>query len=175
MNLDVVYDHPANATATATVLRVYLCPSEPRRSFWNRAPGDRFDHADADYGGLYGERGLSSPTVTNNPPRGALIFNRALPLSTITDGTSQTIQVGEDPEAINALWASGHNLFDQAFPINARPPFEHGEELTSQHPGGVNALFADGSVHFLKATTQPRVLAALCTRDGAEVLSTDSY
>jgi prepilin-type N-terminal cleavage/methylation domain-containing protein/prepilin-type processing-associated H-X9-DG protein len=175
LNLSVVYDDPANSSATYTVLQVYLCPSEPRKTFWNRTPTDRFDHADADYGGMYGERGLSSPTVTNNPPRGPMIFNQAIPISAITDGTSQTLQVGEDPEAINAMWASGHNIFDQAFPINARPAIEFGEELTSQHPGGVNALFADGSVHFLKNQTDTRVTAALCTRDGGEVVSSDGY
>jgi prepilin-type processing-associated H-X9-DG protein len=104
-----------------------------------------------------------------------MIFNQAIPISAITDGTSQTLQVGEDPEAINAMWASGHNVFDQAFPINARPAIEFGEELTSQHPGGVNALFADGSVHFLKNQTDTRVTAALCTRDGGEVVSSDGY
>ena len=175
LNLSVVYDHAANSTSTYTVLQGYLCPSEPRKSFWNRFPGDRFDHADADYGGMYGERGLSSPTVTNNPPRGTLIFNRSLSIAAITDGTSQTVQIGEDPEAINALWASGHNIFDQAFPINARPPIEFGEELTSQHPGGVNVLFADGSVHFLKDQTNPGIVAALCTRDGGEIASSDRY
>jgi prepilin-type N-terminal cleavage/methylation domain-containing protein/prepilin-type processing-associated H-X9-DG protein len=175
LNLSFVYDHPADSTATYTVLQVYLCPSEPRSTFWNRYPGDQFSHADADYGGMYGERGLSSPTVTNNPPRGPMIFNQPIALAAITDGASQTLQIGEDPEAINAMWASGHNIFDQAFPINARPPVEFGEELTSQHPGGVNVLFADGSVHFLKNQTNPRSLAALCTRDGGEVVSSDSY
>ena len=175
LNLSVVYDDPANSTATYTVLQVYFCPSEPRKTFWSRYPGDQFDHADADYGGMYGERGLSSPTVTNNPPRGPMIFNRPIPLAAITDGASQTLQVGEDPEAINAMWASGHNVFDQAFPINARPTVEFGEELTSQHPGGVNVLFADGSVHFLKDQMDRRVVAGLCTRDGGEIVSGDRY
>ena len=175
LNMSVVYDDPANATATHTVLLVYLCPSEPRKSFWNRYPGDKFDHADADYGGMYGERGLSSPTVTNNPPHGPLVFNQTIPFAAVTDGTSQTLVVGEAPEAINALWASGHNIFDQSFPVNARPPIEFGEELTSQHPGGVNALFGDGSVHFLKNQTDRKILAALCTRDGGEVVSADSF
>ena len=65
------------------------------------------------------------------------------------------------------MWISGHNIFDQSAPINARPPTEYGEELTSQHPGGVNTLFADGSVHFLKNQTNPVPLAALCTRRSA--------
>jgi prepilin-type N-terminal cleavage/methylation domain-containing protein/prepilin-type processing-associated H-X9-DG protein len=175
LNLSVVYDHPANSTSTLTVLQVYLCPSEARKSFWNRYPGDTYSHADADYGGMYGPRGLSSPAQSNNPPLGPMIFNQPIALVAIIDGPSQTIQLGEDPEAINAMWASGHNIFDQSAPINARPPFEYGEELTSQHPGGVNVLFADGSVHFLRNQTERHVLAALCTRDAGEVLSGDSY
>ena len=38
------------------------------------------------------------------------------------------------------------------------------------HPGGANFLFADGSVHFLPAAIDIRVLAALATRAGGEVL-----
>jgi prepilin-type N-terminal cleavage/methylation domain-containing protein/prepilin-type processing-associated H-X9-DG protein len=175
LNLSFPYNAPVNATAGYTVLQVYLCPSEPRKTYWNRAPGDAFDSADADYGGMYGPRGLSGPTFRNSPPNGPMIFNQAISLAQITDGASQTIQVGEDPEAINAMWISGHNVFDQSAPINARPPVEFGEELTSQHPGGVNALFGDGSVHFLKDQTNPVTLSALCTRALGEVLSSDSY
>jgi prepilin-type processing-associated H-X9-DG protein len=36
------------------------------------------------------------------------------------------------------------------------------------HPGGANFLFADGSVHFLRAAMAFRVLAALATRAGGE-------
>jgi prepilin-type N-terminal cleavage/methylation domain-containing protein/prepilin-type processing-associated H-X9-DG protein len=175
LNLSFVYDHPANSTASYMVLAIYLCPSEPRKSFWNRYPDDQFAHADADYGGMFGPRGLASPSFTNNPPSGPMIFNRPIALAEITDGSSQTIQVGEDPEAINAMWVSGHNVFDQSAPINARPPSEYGEELTSQHPGGVNALFCDGSVHFLKDQTSRPILSALCTRAGGEVVSGGDY
>ena len=175
LNFAFGYNVAANSTMTATVLNVYLCPSEPRKGIRSPGPGDAFASADADYGGMYGPRGLMSPPLVNDPPRGALIFNQCLGIAQITDGTSQTIHVGEAPEAINALWASGHNLFDQSAPINARPRYEYGEELTSQHPGGVNVLLADGSVRFLKQTTSPPALAALCTRAGGEVLSADSY
>jgi prepilin-type N-terminal cleavage/methylation domain-containing protein/prepilin-type processing-associated H-X9-DG protein len=37
------------------------------------------------------------------------------------------------------------------------------------HTGGVNALFCDGSVRFLRASTTIRVLAALVSRNGGEV------
>jgi prepilin-type N-terminal cleavage/methylation domain-containing protein/prepilin-type processing-associated H-X9-DG protein len=177
LNFSFPYNVPANSTAASTVFQVYLCPSEPRTTYWNRFPGpppDPYPSADGDYGGMYGPRALGS-SFTNNPPAGPMIFNQCIGLAQITDGASQTIQVGEDPEAINAMWVSGHNIFDQSAPINARPKSELGEELTSQHPGGVNTLFADGSVHFLKNSTNVVPLAALCTRAMGEVLSSSSY
>jgi prepilin-type N-terminal cleavage/methylation domain-containing protein/prepilin-type processing-associated H-X9-DG protein len=175
LNLGQRYNVAANSTAAYTVLAIYLCPSEPREALWGRYPGDPFESADSDYGGMYGERGLSGPSSNNNPPRGPMIFNQNVSIPQVTDGTSNTIQVGEHPEAINAFWISGHNLFDQSAPINARPPIEYGEELTSQHPSGVNVLLCDGSVRFLKQSMDPRALAALCTRNGGEVLDPSSY
>ena len=173
LNLAFPYNAPVNSTIGHTVLSIYLCPSEPRRSNWDTWPGQAV-YADADYGGMYGPRGLV-PGFTDNPPAGPMIFNQCLSIAQILDGTSMTIQAGEDPEAINAMWISGHNIFDQSAPINARPPTEYGEELTSQHPGGANTLFADGSVHFLKNQTNPLPLSALCTRALGEVVSSDSY
>jgi prepilin-type N-terminal cleavage/methylation domain-containing protein/prepilin-type processing-associated H-X9-DG protein len=171
LNLGFPYNNLANTTAARTVLRVYLCPSQPRTGFWNTLAGDPVPCADADYGGIYGERMVSR----NDPPRGLMIFNRCISLAEVRDGASQTIQVGEDPGAIHAIWADGHNIFDQAFAINARPAVEFGQELTSEHPGGVNVLFADGSARFLKETTSRPTTAALCTRNGSEVLSASDY
>jgi prepilin-type N-terminal cleavage/methylation domain-containing protein/prepilin-type processing-associated H-X9-DG protein len=175
LNLSLRYNTAENSTAAHVVVTGYLCPSEPRTTFWNRAPGDPFDSADADYGGMYGERRLSGPAASNIPPRGPMIFNQNVSLAEITDGSSSTLTVGEAPEAINAMWASGHNIFDQSAPINARPASEFGEELTSQHPGGVNALLADGSVRFFKQTIDRRVLGAFCTRDGGEIIPSDTF
>jgi prepilin-type N-terminal cleavage/methylation domain-containing protein/prepilin-type processing-associated H-X9-DG protein len=175
LNLSFPYGNPVNSSLGHTVLTVYLCPSEPRKTFWNRDSADVFDYADGDYGGMFGPRGLASPSDANNPPRGPMIFNQAFSLAQILDGASQTILVGEDPEAIHALWISGHNIFDQSAPINARPPFEFGEELTSHHPGGANALFGDGSVRFLKNSTNSVVLSALCTRALGEIVDASSY
>jgi prepilin-type processing-associated H-X9-DG protein len=175
MNISFPYNVPANSSAAATVVGSYLCPSEPRETSLGRASGDAFPSADADYGGMFGPRNLAFRGDTNNPYRGPLIFNQCISAARITDGLSQTIHAGEAPEAINALWASGHNLFDQSAPINARPPAEHGEELTSQHPGGANTVFCDGSVRFLKESTNVVVLSALCTRAQGEVVDASSY
>ncbi len=45
----------------------------------------------------------------------------------------------------------------------------------SRHPGGSNVGFCDGSVKFLKATVNPLTWVGLGTRNGGEVLSSDSY
>jgi prepilin-type N-terminal cleavage/methylation domain-containing protein/prepilin-type processing-associated H-X9-DG protein len=45
----------------------------------------------------------------------------------------------------------------------------------SRHPGGVNTLFGDGSVHFLKSSISPMTWVALGTINSGEVLSSDSY
>ncbi len=46
---------------------------------------------------------------------------------------------------------------------------------TSNHPGGCNFLFADGSVKFIKDTIDLQTYWSLGTRAGGEVLSADSY
>jgi prepilin-type processing-associated H-X9-DG protein len=45
----------------------------------------------------------------------------------------------------------------------------------SHHKGGVNALFADGSVHAIKSAINWQVWRALGTVAGGEVVSADSY
>jgi len=110
----------------------------------------------------------------------------------ITDGASHTIIVAEDagrptpwrmsqsfPGYIKGgPWASGPNSiilkgYDPASgqspgtcPINCT----NDKEVYSFHPRGANAVFADGSVRFLKSSMSIQVLAALVTRAGGEVM-----
>lgn len=51
----------------------------------------------------------------------------------------------------------------------------HVEDFWSRHPGGVNFLFGDGSVKFLKDGINPLVYRALATRAGGEVVGADQY
>lgn len=46
---------------------------------------------------------------------------------------------------------------------------------TSEHPGGVNVCFTDGSVHFIKDSVAPNVWWGLGSKGGREVLSSDQY
>jgi len=47
--------------------------------------------------------------------------------------------------------------------------------LSSYHPGGANAAFCDGSVRFLKSSTSNAVIWSIASRNGGEVVSSDSY
>ena len=46
---------------------------------------------------------------------------------------------------------------------------------TSNHPGGVNIAFADGSVRFIKNSVGLQAWWAIGTRNGSEVISSDAY
>ena len=163
LNFGFAFDSPANVTAAATVLNVYLCPSSLRED--DRPQG----RAAADYGGIYGER-INGP---NNPAKGMMIYDKGIRISQVRDGVSQTLMIGEDSGWSDGQWINGLNVFDQAYPINQAPPFEN--DMRSEHPGGVNGLFVDGSVRFLKNSIAKQVVGAICTRAGREVISEDQY
>jgi prepilin-type processing-associated H-X9-DG protein len=53
-------------------------------------------------------------------------------------------------------------------PLGSVPP-------NSNHPGGVNTAFADGSVKFIKDSIAPQTWWGLGSRNGSEVISADGY
>jgi len=152
------FDSPANAAGAAIVLSVYLCPSTPHQSLLHEGRGA------CDYGGIYGER-ITSP---NNPPKGAMLYDQAIQIAQITDGTSHTLIISEDSGFADGQWINARNVFDQAYPINQAPSYEN--DIRSKHPGGANGLLADGSARFLPETMNQTVLAALCTRALGEIV-----
>src|SRR5262249_41816767 len=149
LDLTTPFDSPENAAAAATVLPVYLCPSCPLGTKPIEGRGR------SDYGGMYGER----ITTPNNPPKGVMIYDKPISIAMIPDGTAYTVIIGEDPGFPDGQWINGANIFDQAFAINHAPPWEN--DMRSNHPRGVNALFCDGSVRFLQETMELKTLAAI--------------
>jgi len=51
----------------------------------------------------------------------------------------------------------------------------HSAPPSSNHPGGANMAFGDGSVRFVKDSTNLQTFWALGTRNGGEVVSADAY
>jgi prepilin-type N-terminal cleavage/methylation domain-containing protein/prepilin-type processing-associated H-X9-DG protein len=72
---------------------------------------------------------------------------------------------------------SGYNYC--AYPFGSNPPCIGSSPAfnaaRSFHSGGVNAMLADGSVKFMKTTTNLQTWRALATTSGGEVISADSY
>jgi prepilin-type processing-associated H-X9-DG protein len=46
---------------------------------------------------------------------------------------------------------------------------------SSRHPGGANLMMGDGSVRFIRNSVNLQTWRGLGTRNGAEVISADSY
>ena len=130
------YLHSDNVAVCATVLPVYICPSNPNAAAL-KSNGDNATHPKMgrnDYGGNWGERGLRCQPMSNcqnnygdlgdtdgfgrGVIRGA--GESSVGIRDILDGVSYTIMAGEAPEAIHGLWAGHKNYFDQSAPINAR-------------------------------------------------------
>ncbi|WZP00887.1 DUF1559 domain-containing protein [Isosphaeraceae bacterium EP7] len=76
-----------------------------------------------------------------------------------------TIQTPNDVFGTCRLDGGPNNYPDSGFSYGA----------SSAHPGGVNVLFADGSVKFIKSTISRLTWWGLGTRSGGEILSSDSF
>jgi hypothetical protein len=201
------YIHPNNSAAGGTAVPTYMCPSGPNRELL-KPNGDQLGspaiYARTDYSGNYGERGLrcfpqrncqnnySDLGDTTGAGRGTLLIGteREIGFRDIMDGSSNTVLIGESPEALHSIWIGHKNVFDQSAPLNAhavagakwdscQPVFksqggsfcDYGQEFHSYHSGGAHFLLADSSVHFLAESVDIRTFAALLSRRGGEVVS----
>jgi prepilin-type processing-associated H-X9-DG protein len=148
--------------------------------------------ARANYVGMFG-----SSEITDVPDLGEGIFyrNSRVRIANITDGTSNTIALGERasnlayvtwtgavtnaavtnlsnlPGADDTDWPVlilGHTgtILEGQTPNNSSG---HADDFTSRHAGGVNFLFADGSVRFISSNVDINAWVAAGTRAGAEV------
>ena len=116
-------------------------------------------------------------------------------IASVTDGTSNTILIGEGLPAEDAnaeMWGFTGSASGTTVPLNWKTNHDtntcigggsYGSAdwncrfsyaargFKSRHPGGGNFLFADGSVHFLKSTVNIVTYCALGSRNGGEVIS----
>jgi prepilin-type processing-associated H-X9-DG protein len=82
----------------------------------------------------------------------------------------------QDNEGSGAGWADYNSEFyTDGDGSNEHTNYSSNNEVYAFHPGGANHVFADGSVHFIKKSTNPGVFKALITYNGAEIVSGDSY
>ncbi len=65
------------------------------------------------------------------------------------------------------------NALECGTPCNSK--LLYANTLGSKHPGGLNLVFGDGSVHFIRNSIQASTWWALHTIRGGEIISSDSY
>ena len=126
-------------------------------------PGSAGEPGMTHYRGFSGEHTIFDPKVAEG-----------VGIASITDGTSNTIGVVEAREAVP--WTRPET--DIPFggdPTKLDAILALRGELGGHFPGGFHALMVDGSVRFIKESVNPAVLRAIITRNGGEVVSSDSY
>jgi prepilin-type N-terminal cleavage/methylation domain-containing protein/prepilin-type processing-associated H-X9-DG protein len=187
-----------------TMIRIYLCPSDSPPSSAFAITDVTFTTitlaAPSSYAATCGWDGNAVADPTGD---GIFYRNSRTRLTDITDGTSQTNMIGDRAwSQTMGIWAGApsggitragarnpwtfatgpsptfalvHNNF-----INITTDADGGlDDFSSNHTGGVNMLFADGSVHFLRSITgdgpERRAFWALGTRAGGEVIQGLDY
>jgi prepilin-type processing-associated H-X9-DG protein len=188
------FNNPPHS-ALCSVVKTFLCPSDPRVF---RAQVSERTHELVAFTSFLGISGRNYQTKD-----GVLFQDSIVNILSITDGTSNTLLLGERPPSadfqfgwwyagIGQLSTGSADMVMGVNEINALPvtpsscapgayPFMPGK-LTNQcdmfhywspHPGGANFAFADGSVRFLSYSANP-ILPALASRAGGEAV-TDPY
>jgi prepilin-type N-terminal cleavage/methylation domain-containing protein/prepilin-type processing-associated H-X9-DG protein len=190
-------EDPSNLQARTTQVAAYLCPSDFLRPTWpayqdNGSSGAQTlicDIASANYVGMYGN---AEPGIDG---AGLFFRNSHVQIREITDGTAQTIAVGERSHLLGeATWVGsvtgtllmpgpndGVGIYEVEHGCtmvlgqageHSSPGDPAGEPdmFHSLHPGGVNFVFADAHVSFLSQETDSKVFEALSTRAGGEIV-----
>jgi prepilin-type processing-associated H-X9-DG protein len=134
------WDSPKNRVPGNIHLEVFRCPSDP---------GVTAGPAETNY-----VRVVGKDTVGGMP-------NEAVKLSDITDGTSNTIMVVE-VSGLHIRWAEPRDVTVEEFMEMVA------KGHASFHPGGFQALFADGSTHFITYGVNPKTLRALLLRNDGQ-------
>ena len=200
---------PASQTARTARLSLFLCPSSVGSGpaaiqFGSSPPGTVVinDLVAGQYVASAGQFEESDFPASNN---GVFYRGSHIAMQDITDGSSQTLMVGERSRNLsdatwvgvipgakvctNPTWKFPNCEMSNALVLGHTGPSPGGQQwidtpnnkgagaddFWSLHPGGCEFLFCDGSVRFLKETINPQVFSQLATRAGGEVVSSDQF
>jgi prepilin-type N-terminal cleavage/methylation domain-containing protein/prepilin-type processing-associated H-X9-DG protein len=206
INFSLPIADPASSTARRTILATYLCPSSSPDgpiSLRNgeKGPATVSDIAPGQYLASAGQWEIEDVPGSNN---GVFYRNSRVGLRDITDGSSQTLLVGERSRNVcdatwvgaipsmvvctNPAWSVRDCATSNVMVIANTGPWEDenwvnvpnhkgakADDFWSLHPGGCNFAMGDGSVRFIKETVNPTVFSSMATRAGGEVVGADQF
>ena len=139
------WDGPNNSQLASLMPAPYQCPSNPAS-------------------------GPASTTTSYAAITGpGTMFDADIPsgFATIRDGTSNTLMVVEATNAgIHWMEPRDLDVNQMTFRVNGSPA-----DISSPHPGGALAVFADGHTSFLQNTITAQILRALITKSGGEPIN----
>lgn len=195
IRFDLPIEAPPNSTVRLSAIPAFRCASDSARPTWLAVKRDAVGNptaticevATASYVGVFG---VSEPGVDGE---GIFFRNSQIAPRDITDGSSQTLLVGERSQRwCEATWlgavtdarlfppagspaapivenASGM-ILGHTFEGPPNAPGTEGNNFSSEHAGGANLLFADGHVQFLSTSMSKLTFRALSTRAGHETI-----
>lgn len=188
--------HPDARDLLATKLPVLQCPSDGSSSelIKNHPQLEGIAVAATNYKGVLGDNriggrvySIHAGTLPRCLEQGGcnglffrVTYQEPISFSSVTDGLSSTLMVGEDVVKYNtssaAYYANGdYCACHGPINFNSSPPqpLDWGNVTTfrSQHPGGALFCLADGSVRFISESLEHQTYRGLCTRNGGEVVS----
>ncbi len=171
-SLNEVTSDPALMPMLQTQLNVFKCPTstvEPLREYLG---GTGIMVSTANYLCCRGFFRYSGQTHLTKPNDGVFYGESAVRFADITDGTSNTVAIGErtvlpvyvdqpkrwpswcGPGGLAPNKGVGSTVSSSVYNKMNHPTDMH--LFSSEHPGGANFCFADGSVHFLSETIDCR-------------------
>jgi prepilin-type N-terminal cleavage/methylation domain-containing protein/prepilin-type processing-associated H-X9-DG protein len=190
LRFDLAIGDATNATGRIMALKNYRCPSDANSDdlFELEAAngsGAIAELARSNYVAMFGTDHLHDceglPAGQTCEGDGAMYHNSRTNFRDLLDGLSQTLVVGERSSKLGAsTWtgavAGGEEAFARILGIADHPPNDpaaHFDDFGSEHAGGVNFVFGDGSVRFIANQISTATYRGLATRAGREVVSAD--
>jgi len=175
INLGLDIQHASNATPRNQMLSIFLCPSDDFIGTFT-PPGASVSIAHGNYVAMFGDF-----EIEDNPAKGNGMFfrNSRIRFADVTDGTSNTLMIGERSSNLSkATWTGVLSGLEEAqalvLGVADHPPnhelAQHAEDFWSRHPMGVNFVFADGSVRPITNSIPQHIWQALSTRAGGEAV-----
>jgi prepilin-type N-terminal cleavage/methylation domain-containing protein/prepilin-type processing-associated H-X9-DG protein len=148
-----------------------------------KAIGSNFTGTSAPFDTGIPTASLATPSAVDNSVEGTpqAYYNICKVTPPVPVGSNQDAANFSDDNISGAMWVSGQPALTRY--IHVMPPntwscrsgLQIAHNASSHHPGGVNVLFCDGSVKFIKASVGIQTWWALGSRAGGEVISADQY
>jgi prepilin-type N-terminal cleavage/methylation domain-containing protein/prepilin-type processing-associated H-X9-DG protein len=147
-----------------------------------KAIGNNFGNTTAPFDTGIPTASLSTPpAVPNNQEQTPQPYYQVCRVTPPVPVNGQDAANFSDDNISGAMWDSGQpacTRYIHLMPPNTwscRSGLQIAHVASSHHPGGVNVLFCDGSVKFIKQSINTPTWWALGSRSGGEVVSSDQY